>query len=128
MTGWSERPSRPPRENRKADQAGREGRDALTFGQERTAILLLYAAKIAAAQLHASKHELAAILAALRAEERAALRALREMQQSKAKIKRQKRLAWRFATRVIGPTARTAKARRPFVFDGRLRKHDRRHG
>jgi hypothetical protein len=70
------------------------GRDGFTFSQERTAILLLYAAKIAAAQLHAPKHELAAILAALRAEQRAALRALRATAQARAKTRRQKRLAW----------------------------------
>jgi hypothetical protein len=89
---------------------------------------LLYASKIAAAQLHAPKHELAAILAALRAEQRAALRALREVEQAKAKTRRQKRFAWLFATRVITSTTKTAKPRRPFVFGSRQRKRDRQHG
>jgi hypothetical protein len=89
---------------------------------------LLYAAKIAAAQLYASKHEVAAIIAALRAEQRAVLRALREVEQAKAKTRRQKRFAWLFATRVIAPTTKTAKPRRPFVFGGRRKKRDRRHG
>jgi hypothetical protein len=128
MTGLSERPSRPPREKRKADQARRAGRDGFTFSQERTTILLLYAAKIAAAQLYAPKNELAAILAALRAEQQAALRASREVEQAKAKTRRQDRFAWLFATRVITPTTKTAKPRRPFVFGNRQRKRDRRHG
>jgi len=128
MTGLSERPSRPPREKRTADQARQAQRDGFTFSQERSAIILLYAAKIAAAQLYAPKHELAAILAALRVEQRAALRASREIEQAKAKTRRRNTFAWRFATRVIAPVTRRANPRRPFVFGSRQRKRDRRHG
>jgi hypothetical protein len=59
----------------------------------------LYAAKIAAARLYAPKHELAAIEATIRAEERAALRVLREQEQTKAQRRRFNPLAWKLAVR-----------------------------
>jgi hypothetical protein len=49
-----------------------------SYAQERAAILLLFGSKIAAAQLYSPKDQLAAIINALKAEERAALNSLRE--------------------------------------------------
>jgi hypothetical protein len=99
MTGWSERPSRPPREKRKASQGQTTDRAPSTYRQERAALVMLYAAKIAAARLYAPEHELAAIIAAIRAEEKAALAALREHEQIRIKRQRQIRMAWQFAGR-----------------------------
>jgi hypothetical protein len=62
---------------------------------------MLFAAKIAAAQLYAPKYELSAILAALRAEERATLQALRDQEWMKAAARRTRRLAWGFAARSV---------------------------
>ena len=118
MTGLSERPSRPPRENRIAEARPRADHGRSTHGAERAALLWLYAAKIAAAQLFASKDQLAAIIEALRAEERAALSALRERHQSEAERKRRVRLAWVFA-------ARGATRRRQFDRPRRRHAHHR---
>src|SRR6202011_5231997 len=62
ITGPSERPSRQPRENRKAKQAQTTDRGNSTYRQERAGLVMLYAAKIAAARLYAPEHELDAIL------------------------------------------------------------------
>lgn len=70
MTGRLERPSQPPRENRKAANPPLRSASPAVLRS-------LYAAKIAAALLYAARHEVAAIIAALRSEERAALAALR---------------------------------------------------
>jgi hypothetical protein len=94
MTGRSERPSRPPREKRIATKS-----EVRSYHAERSAIALLYAAKIAAARLYASKDHVEAIIAALRAEERAALEALRMREQSMRQARRRTRLAFTFAAR-----------------------------
>jgi hypothetical protein len=64
---------------------------------------MLYAAKIAAARLYAPVHELDAILAAIRAEEKAALAVLREREHIRINRQRQNRMAWRFAKGASGP-------------------------
>ena len=74
MTGASERQNRGPRENHRATGNG----------AERATLRHLYAAKIAGARLYADRHQLAAIIAALRSEERAALNALQAHQAVKA--------------------------------------------
>jgi hypothetical protein len=101
MTGRSERPSRPPREKRKAKSKPRREFARSTYRQEHAVILLHFASKMAAAELYASKTELHAILAALRAEQRAALIALREREQIRISRQRQIRMAWQFAQRVF---------------------------
>jgi hypothetical protein len=126
MTGPSERPSRPPREKRTASPREATDRAPGTYRQERAALVMLYAAKITAARLYAPKHELAAIVAAIRAEEKAALGALKERREFEAQAKRKKRLGWRFATRAATGRANSTKPGRPFI--RRLRKRDRNHG
>jgi hypothetical protein len=74
---------------------------------------LLYAAKIAAARLYASRDELDAILAALRGEERAALSALREREKIKIQQRRQQRMAWRLAARCVLRSNRSKAPDRP---------------
>jgi hypothetical protein len=88
MTGLSERPSREPRENSKATQAGTYAAERATIlagaragtARARSAGLAQLAAefarKIAAARRHYSGDELAAALAALHNEQRAAETAL----------------------------------------------------
>lgn len=71
MTGLPDRPSRQPHEDRKANQAG-----------EYAGIRSLYAARIAAAWLFAPRHELMAVIVALRNEESAALAALKDRRSS----------------------------------------------
>jgi hypothetical protein len=126
MTGLSERPSRPPREKRKAAEADNSPRS--TYRQERDAILMLYAAKIAAARLFAPKHELDAILAALRAEQRAALSALREREQVKAEARRMKKFAWRFAARGVTRTSSGNDPNRPRSQRRMIKRRDRENG
>jgi hypothetical protein len=65
---------------------------------------LLYAAKIAAARLYTPKHELAAVIAAIKAEEQAALNALRQRKDFEIAGKRKRRFAWVFAA--LGVTRR----------------------
>jgi hypothetical protein len=101
MTGPRDRPSTQPLQKRKADQAGQTGGTPDTYRQERSALTLLYAAKIAAAHLHAPKHELAALIAAIKAEESAALNALRQRKEFDIERKRRKRFAWVFAARGV---------------------------
>jgi hypothetical protein len=126
MTGPSERPSRQPREKRKAAETDNSPRG--TYQQERGAILMLYAAKIAAARLFAPKHELDAILAALRAEQRSALSALREREQVKAEARRMKRFAWRFAARQVTRSNTANDPNRPRSQRRRIRRRDRQNG
>lgn len=126
MTGPSERPSRQPREKRKAAETDNSPRS--TYRQERDAILMLYAAKIAAARLFAPKHELDAILAALRAEQRAALCALREREQVKAQARRIKRFAWRFAAQGVTRGNASNDPNRPRSQRRRFRRRDRQNG
>jgi hypothetical protein len=88
---------------------------------------MLYAAKIAAARLYAPEHELDAIIAAIRAEEKEALRALKEREKMKAEGRWQKRLAWRFAERAANRNGTSTKPPRP-PFLRRRRTRDRCHG
>jgi hypothetical protein len=101
MTGRSERPSRPPRENRKASQGQTTDRAPSTYRQERSALVMLYAAKIAAARLYARKEDIDAIVAALRAEEKAALRALKERREFAVQAKRRNKFAWNIAKALV---------------------------
>jgi hypothetical protein len=83
---------------------------------------MLYAAKIAAARLYAPKHELAAIEAAIRAEEKAALRALKERRDIEAQARRKTKLAWKIATApVTHRNSRSMNPRRPLRLRGRFR-------
>ena len=95
MTGLRERPNTQPPEKRKAESRERSPRRVNTYQAERASILLLYASKIAAAQLYARKDELAAIIAVLRAEERAALNALRDKERAEHS-RRRNPLTWQF--------------------------------
>jgi hypothetical protein len=127
MTGPRERPSTQPREKRKASAREITESTPSTYRQERAAIIFLYAAKIAAARLYAPKHELAAIVAAIRAEEEAALRALKERREFEKQANQRKRLGWRFATRAVTDRMSSKKPGRPFA-PGRRRGRDRQHG
>src|SRR5947209_17104012 len=98
MTGRSERQSRPPREKRKATPQEKSEKAPSTYRQERSALVLFYASKIAAAQISAPKQQLAAIIAAIRAEEKSALSALKARRAFMARARRQKKFAWRIAT------------------------------
>jgi hypothetical protein len=89
---------------------------------------MLYAAKIAAAQLNAPKHELEAMLAALRAEERAALKALEEREHLKARDRRLRRLDWTFAASGVAPARKSRDPDRPLSPRLRHRRRDRQHG
>ncbi len=121
VTGPSERPSRQPLEKRKAHKDKREDRfEASTYGAERAAIVLLYAAKLAAARLYAPRHQLQAITQALKAEEQAALRALREEEHYRRQRRRLKKLAWGFSARSVSGRPPTARGKRPKF--GRLRR------
>lgn len=122
MIGLSERPSRPPRENRKASPSKRRTRDPSSYRAEYGSIRLLYAAKIAAARLYASRDELDAILAALRYEERAALSALRAREQIKIQQRRKMRMGWSFAAQGAARQRRSDTPDRPRT---RLRRRKR---
>jgi hypothetical protein len=74
---------------------------------------MLYAAKIAAAELYAPEHLRAAIIAALRAEQRAALRALREAEQIRINHQRQNRMGWQFAKRTSSARRTAPDPNRP---------------
>jgi hypothetical protein len=85
-------------------------------------LILFYAAKIAAAELHAPRHELTAIIAAIRAEQKSALNALKERRDFEAQAKRRTKLAWRIATApVMRRKARPMNPRRPRRLRGRFR-------
>jgi hypothetical protein len=85
-------------------------------------LILFYAAKIAAAELHAPRHELAAIVAAIRAEEKSALSALKESRDFEAQAKRRTKLAWKIATAPINDRkTHSVKPRRPRRLRGRFR-------
>jgi hypothetical protein len=92
MIGPSGKPNRPPTETTKARNT-RSGESDHTFGRERLALRALFAARIAAAYLYASKHEVAAIVAALRAEERAMVAALRRQRKARSKTNTWKQAA-----------------------------------
>jgi hypothetical protein len=115
MTGQSERPSRLPREKRKASQTSKTDRAPSSYRQERAALVMLYASKIAAARLYAPKHELDAIIAAIRAEEKAALAALREREQIRINRQRQNRIAWQFAGRALALYQNSRDPARPRI-------------
>lgn len=89
---------------------------------------MLFAAKLAAAQLYAPKHELDAMLAALRAEQEAALKALEEREHIKAQERRLKRFAWTFAARNLVRGRKSGNPDRPRPRRLRHRKRDRPHG
>ena len=118
MTGPRERPSTQPREKRTANTRERASLHRSTYRQDRAAVLMLFAAKIAAAQLYAPKYELSAILAALRAEERATLQALRDQERMRAAARRVKRLGWNFASRAAGRRKKARDPNRPAVRTG----------
>jgi hypothetical protein len=113
MIGPSGKPNRPPRENRKAASSQGESSDA--FGRERLALRTLFAAKIAAAYLYASKHDVAAIVASLRAEERAMVAALRRRKRARSILMKK----WSEAARGIRKSVRLPSRRR-----FRLRKNE----
>src|SRR5258707_15789529 len=113
MTGLRERQSTQPREKRKADKARKSDGPISTYGAERASLALFYAAKIAAAQLYARKDELAAIIAALKAEERAAFGALREHQRMRSRQHRHRMLALAIAAREVTRKFRSRRQRRP---------------
>jgi hypothetical protein len=100
MIGPSERPSRLPRENRSAPHS----KPAPSHRQERAALLSFYAAKLAAIYLYARKDQITAMVAALRSEERAALRALRERQAITFERGKPRRLAVRPRLLSLRPT------------------------
>jgi hypothetical protein len=85
------------------------GRSA--YRQEFAALRSLYAAKIAAVYLYATKHEVNAMVAAVRSEERAALNALRERQAKEFSHHHSRRVA-----------ARKLRPQRPAGFRLRLRR------
>jgi hypothetical protein len=84
-----------------------------TYAQERGVILLLYAAKIAAAQLYSPKDQLAAIVNALKAEERAALSALREREAVENERQKRTRLLQAYGLAARGVTSRSRPGVRP---------------
>src|SRR5262249_11383759 len=110
-------------------EEGRTGSKRDSYRADRSVILLLYAAKIAAAELYAPEHERLAIISALRAEQRAALRVLRERHLFDAAAKRKVKLTWRFALReTTRARTKSRSTRRPRVdrhrhptFDGQHR-------
>jgi len=127
MTGLPERPSRQPRENRKAAPRESFSREPSIYGSERAALALFYAAKIAAAQLYAPKHLVAAIIAAIRAEERAAASALRERHRFEAERKRRRRSAWVSAARETTRRQEGTDPLRPLSELVRSTRRERRH-
>jgi hypothetical protein len=125
MTGQSERPSRLPREKRKATARPKAESARSTHREERATILLNFASKIAAAELYASKDALDAILAALRAEEQAALGALREREHIRIRQQTLVRIAWRIAERVSIRPRPGRDPNRPRRARRRIRKRDK---
>lgn len=114
MSGLREKPSAQPPEKRKAEARERSPCRVSLYQAERASILLLYASKIAAAQLYARKNEVAVIIAALKAEERAALQTLREREQAE-RASRRKPLTWQFRIAARAALKRgTKNAPRPF--------------
>jgi hypothetical protein len=109
-----------PRVPNKAINARRgvaKERRTSTYAQERVAILLLFGSKIAAAQLYSPKDQLAAIISALKAEERAALNSLRdrEVVEIEKQTRRRLLLAYRVAARhVTGRALSAGKPNKPF--------------
>jgi len=94
-----ERPSRRPLDNRPATNY-----TPSTYSQQRAAIIALYAAKIAAARTTAPGDQLATIIAAIRSEEQAALRALRDKAASEAAARQQRAIlgeSYRIAARNV---------------------------
>jgi hypothetical protein len=83
---------------------------------------------MAAAELYAPKHERAAIVAALKSEERAALKSLRERRQLETAQKRKHRLVWGIAARKVTHEAKDSNPCRPYRRIRRRRKRDRQHG
>jgi hypothetical protein len=110
MMGPSE--SRPPREKRKADPK-HASRSGSSYAKERAIILLLYAAKIAAARLYTAPDELEAVLASLKSEEHAALNALREREHIQNRKRRTQRLGWRLGAQACGRGAHDTDPTRP---------------
>lgn len=111
--------TRPPAKPRAFKDAGYARRGQLkdhritTYAQERAAILLLFGSKIAAAQLYSPKDELAAIITALKSEEKAALNSLREREALEVERQTQRTLlpGYRSAARQV--TGRAAAAGKP---------------
>jgi hypothetical protein len=97
MTGLSERPSRQPREKRKAS-------NATEHAGEHSSIRMLYAAKIAAAWLYLRKEEREAAIAALLSERHAALQAVRR--ESGGSASRRLLTSWWIAARGLPGRAR----------------------
>lgn len=102
------RPPTKPRSSKDAVHVRRgqsKDRRISTYAQERAAILLLFGSKIAAAQLYSPKDQLAAIISALKAEERAALNSLREREAVEIERQKQKRLLQGYRMAARGVTA-----------------------
>jgi hypothetical protein len=98
--------------------------DCSTYRAERAAIVLLYAAKIAAAQVSAPRDQVAAIIAALRLEERSALRGLLERERHRRNARRRARFGFTLAKRNVShrrQAVRSLRRRRRFVAYGRIR-------
>lgn len=83
---------------------------------------------MAAAQLFAAKHELDAMIAALQAEQSAALKVLEEREHIKARQRRLKRLSWKFAARDVAYRPKSDHPNRPRYRRRRHRRRDRPHG
>jgi Relaxase/Mobilisation nuclease domain len=111
--------TRPPAKPRAFKDASYTRRDQSkdrrisTYAQERAAILLLFGSKIAAAQLYSPKDELAAIITALKSEEKAALNSLREREALEVErwTRRSLLLGWGSAARHV--TGRAVSAGKP---------------
>jgi hypothetical protein len=98
------------------------------YSARRAMILADFAAKIAAAWLYAARHELAAIVAALKAEQREALRALREREQSQLGEHRRKKFFRSLAARQASRRTAPANPYRPPPRGRRTRRRERQYG
>lgn len=116
MIGLRETPGAQTPERSKADKGTGGGRALPTFRDERAAILLLYAARIASAELFSKKDEVVAIIAAIRSEQRAALKELESREQTERSRKNSGRSG------LVAQAARQVTRRRPHL------KHHRPHG
>jgi hypothetical protein len=115
-TGAQTKP-RVPNEAINARRGHAKERRTSTYAQERAAILLLFGSKIAAAQLYSPKDQLAAIISALKAEERAALNSLRDREEVEIEKQTRRRLllAYRVVARHVAERALSVgKPSKPF--------------
>lgn len=109
IRSWQVDNKQPAATSRKRKLHGRRsaaGR-TISYAQERGAILLLYASKIAAAQLSRSPDNVAVVINALKAEEYAALNTLHEREAAEIEAQRRKRLPDDFKMAARGVCRRT---------------------